>query len=119
DGHVQQIDSPLNLYDHPTNRFVAGFIGSPSMNFIEGALVRNGSLQFRAKDGEFSVSLSDQQAQDLGDHIGKNVTLGIRPENIYPAVDGGGSEAAVVESKFMLDVIEPMGNEIILYSSKE
>jgi len=119
EGHVQQIDTPLRLYDHPANRFVAGFIGSPAMNFIEGTIVRNGSLLFRAADGAIAVPLTEKQSQYLGDHVGKGVTLGIRPEHIYPAVDGSDSDSAVVEDTFTLDVVEPMGNEIILYASKQ
>jgi multiple sugar transport system ATP-binding protein len=115
DGHVQQIDTPLNLYDHPDNSFVAGFIGSPSMNFVEGTVVREEGLHFRAMGNAFSIELTEDLASHLGEYEGKGVTLGIRPEDLYVA----GSPyitTPVAETSILIDVIEPMGNEIVIYA---
>ncbi|MFB6272030.1 MAG: ABC transporter ATP-binding protein [Salinibacter sp.] len=120
DGHIQQIDTPLNLYNQPTNRFVAGFIGSPSMNLLDGTLVRSDGRQFRAVDDTFRIPLDVERAQrfDLAEAPDRRVTLGIRPEDLYVAgstyVDG---PTAVVQHT--IDVIEPMGNEIIVYAHIE
>jgi multiple sugar transport system ATP-binding protein len=113
DGFIQQIDTPLNLYNHPVNRFVAGFIGSPAMNFIEGALYKNGSLAFRDKSGKLDFHLPEPLAKKLEMHAGKEITLGIRPEDIYDASEK--RVAAGVKGKLNLEVVEPMGNEIFLY----
>jgi len=116
DGHVQQIDTPLNLYDHPVNRFVAGFIGSPSMNFMTGTVLRQEGLHFRAMGNAFSIELTEDLATHLKDYAGKEVILGIRPEDLYVA----GSPyitTAVAEAPMLIDVIEPMGNEIVVYAS--
>jgi len=109
DGVIQQVDTPLNLYNHPANRFVAGFIGSPAMNFVD-ALVepRDGGLYFKA-DG-FSVKAPSEKADALAPYTGKHVVLGIRPEDIFDktmcpiAVTPDNTVEAVV------DVIEPMGD---------
>ena len=85
DGHIQQIDTPLNLYDHPVNRFVAGFIGSPSMNFVTGEVAREDGLHFRALENVFTLPLAGQHETSLKYYEGKKVTLGIRPEDLYVA----------------------------------
>ncbi len=113
DGFIQQIDTPLNLYNHPANRFVAGFIGSPAMNFIEGALYKNGVLAFKDKSGKLEFQLPEHLAKKLEMHAGKEVTLGIRPEDIYDASQK--RVATGVKGKLNLEVVEPMGNEIFLY----
>ncbi|HYE58128.1 MAG TPA: sn-glycerol-3-phosphate ABC transporter ATP-binding protein UgpC [Rhodothermales bacterium] len=112
DGHVQQIDRPLHLYDHPVNKFVAGFIGSPAMNFVPGLLSRaDGRLAFTANDGAFTLLLPDRFADVVKDHEGRNLDLGIRPEHLSLHAREGTTAPIEVE----LDVIEPMGNEVILY----
>jgi len=109
DGEIQQVDTPLNLYNHPVNRFVASFIGSPAMNLFEGALEPNGAgLSFRAAADAFTVPLPDALAAPL--IAGASVTLGIRPEAIRVA---DGPDAAA--SRWQLDVVEPMGSEVVLY----
>jgi multiple sugar transport system ATP-binding protein len=114
DGFIQQIDTPLNLYNKPANKFVAGFIGSPSMNFIDGSIYQNGSVAFKDKSGKLNFSLPDDLSSKLKTHIGKDVTLGIRPEDIY---DSNFAQRAkqTVKGKLSLDIVEPMGNEIFLY----
>ena len=115
DGYIQQIDRPLNLYNNPRNRFVAGFIGSPSMNFVEGKIIRDGGLMFRAMGGAFTLPLDELKKGEIDRYEGKEVTLGIRPEDIYvagsPYITG-----PVTEADFLLDVVEPMGNEVFIYA---
>ncbi|HMB91761.1 MAG TPA: ATP-binding cassette domain-containing protein, partial [Rhodothermales bacterium] len=115
DGHIQQIDTPLNLYDHPVNKFVAGFIGSPSMNFVNGRVLREDGLQFRANGNAFKVPLQGRHAEKLARYEGNEVVMGIRPEDIYvagsPYISG-----PVAEVDMLLDVVEPMGNEIVMYA---
>jgi len=99
-GRIQQIDTPLNLYRHPANRFVAGFIGSPPMNFIEG---RVDDGRFMANDGSIAVPV--RQIAKRGP-----VVLGIRPEHIMIGRNG-------TSATFTLDLIEPVGNEVFVYAS--
>lgn len=112
DGFIHQIDTPLNLYNHPVNKFVAGFIGSPAMNFLNGTLVEDGGLIFQ--EGKISFQIPGEFKSKLAGYIGKKIIFGIRPENIYdsrfaPAL----KNASKVQS--LLEVVEPMGNEIFLY----
>jgi len=112
DGRIQQVDSPLNLYNDPTNKFVADFIGSPSMNFIEGTLVPNGEMEFQSSLVNFPVPQSI--GQDLETHVDSKVILGVRPEDIYDAAHPR-SKNLTKEQPITIDVVEPMGNEIYLY----
>lgn len=114
DGFTQQIDSPLSLYNHPGNKFVAGFIGSPAMNFFEGMVTRDGDLHFNQKDHGVKLWLPDSYQERLKNHIGKEVIFGIRPEHIYDARQYGTSEGKA-RAKVRIEVAEPMGNEIFLY----
>ena len=115
DGYIQQIDKPLNLYNHPVNKFVAGFIGSPSMNFVSGMLLNDAGLKFKALGDAFILPLDELRNAELKKYAGRSVTMGIRPEDIYVA----GSPyigSPVSEAELVLDVIEPMGNEIFIYT---
>src|SRR5215213_9409973 len=88
-GHVQQIDTPMRLYDHPANRFVAGFIGSPAMNFIDGTVEGNSPLEFVAKDDAFRMVVPPSLADRVGELVGQAVTMGIRPEDVSVAPASG------------------------------
>src|SRR5213595_1148636 len=92
-GHLQQVDTPQVLYDSPVNEFVAGFIGSPSINLIESQLAKsNGNLEVTL--GEHKLTVDDQLARNrsgLGDYIGKNIILGIRPEDFEDATIESGT----------------------------
>ena len=115
DGHIQQIAAPLELYNHPVNRFVAGFIGSPAMNFAEGRLEGGDRPAFVSTDGSVRLNLSGEKASRLDAHLGRDVTLGIRPEDLY--ISGSSYQPAnTADLRATLDVIEPMGNEVVLYS---
>ena len=107
-GELQQIDPPLVCYNEPANRFVAGFIGSPSMNFVEGDLTGDG-LTTDHFDLEFDPADLDTAADD--------VTMGIRPEDIYleREADSATSTSETIEAR--TDVLEPMGDEIFIYLS--
>src|SRR5271156_1774658 len=84
DGVVQQVGEPLELYNQPANKFVAGFIGSPAMNFATVRVTEaNGSLI--AENSGLSIKLPDETAQRLRGHIGREVTLGVRPEDLTVA----------------------------------
>jgi multiple sugar transport system ATP-binding protein len=112
-GYVQQIDTPINLYERPKNTFVAGFIGSPAMNLIPGSIVAGPGVEgveFRAADDSFSMSLSGEWAQKLASYGGRSVILGIRPEDIDIVPAGESGETVRVR----LDVVEPLGSEAFL-----
>ncbi len=111
-GKLQQLDTPQNLYNFPTNLFVAGFIGSPAMNFFPATIRKDGGLV--ADAGEFKIPLPADRAKTLQSYVDKNVVFGIRPEDIHDAeFVPPNIPAAKVPAK--VDVTELMGNEILLY----
>ncbi len=115
DGFSHQVADPLSIYQKPVNRFVAGFIGSPAMNFVEGKLVEDGgSVVFET--GSFKAPLVGELAEKARGSAGREMVLGVRPEDIYDAADADRIEhpAAI---KAHVEVVEPMGNEIFLYFS--
>lgn len=112
DGNVHQIDTPLNLYHRPINKFVAGFIGSPSMNFMTGVIRDQGSLIF--DEGRIQLFIPEKFQSKLRPFVGRPIVFGIRPENI--SLPGFTPESAsAVRATSLLEVVEPMGNEIFLY----
>ncbi|CAN5834301.1 sn-glycerol-3-phosphate ABC transporter ATP-binding protein UgpC [soil metagenome] len=113
EGQIQQFDAPLDLYERPANRFVAGFIGSPAMNLIEGEIARGDGLVFRARDGGLTIDLTPAAVPEAC--IGRPVTIGIRPENVHLA-DSLMEGARWAESTLLLEVVESMGNEIFVYA---
>lgn len=114
DGFVQQIDTPLNLYNYPVNKFVAGFIGSPSMNFISGRLTQQDGLTFISKDESFNFKINGNSADRLKNYVNKDLIIGLRPEDIY---DTGNNGKNLQNMSAQLEVVEPLGNEILLYFS--
>jgi len=113
DGIVQQIDTPLNLYDRPANKFVAGFIGSPAMNFMEGTLSPDGNGGLVFEEGQVHIGISPKYAEHLRDYVGREVVFGIRPEDIFdPRLSEAAEEKAAIQAK--VEVVEPMGSEIYL-----
>jgi multiple sugar transport system ATP-binding protein len=114
DGFIQQVDTPQNLYDSPCNEFVAGFIGSPQMNFADATVVKSGNglaLKFDA----YEIPLPADKSKGLEAYVGKEVTFGIRPEHVHDEPDF----LAKVDPKTIItanvDVTELMGAEIYLY----
>ena len=119
DGFIQQVNSPQNLYSKPINMFVAGFIGSPQMNFIDAVLDKDGD-NIVAKFGKYVLTVPAEKNIDnkLNEYIGKEVVLGVRPEDIYDDEEGLKKYAdGAVEAK--VEVTELMGAEIFLYLSCE
>ena len=112
DGVIMQVDSPQKLYNEPANLFVAGFIGSPQMNFVDAECVVDGNKAI-LKFGEFSVELPEAKAKKLvdGGYNGKTVVLGIRPEDISDDITTG----AVIETE--VTGYELLGAEAMLYYS--
>jgi multiple sugar transport system ATP-binding protein len=115
DGVVQQIDSPQNLYTKPGNLFVAGFIGSPQMNFFNAKVEKEGE-GLVAVVGQSRLNIPVAKAKVLTDkgYVGKEVTLGIRPEDIHDSqmfIDA--SPNTVIEST--IKVYELLGAEVFLY----
>ena len=113
DGLLQQIDTPQNLYDRPDNVFVAGFIGSPSMNFFEATLTGSDGEMY-VDTGVFRVKIPTERQDPYKALKGKQVVFGLRPENMHdPEYAPPGIHQALVESK--VEVTELMGNEVIVY----
>ena len=117
DGFIQQVDSPQNLYDYPANLFVAGFIGSPQMNFFNVTLQKEGN-EVVALFGENKIVVPQEKLSKFKDeeYIGKEVIMGIRPENIHDEPEYV-SNAANATIDCNVDVMEKMGSETYLYLS--
>jgi len=116
DGIAEQIGTPDELYNHPSNRFVAGFIGSPEMNFIDCTLIEEGDgLCLDAK--EFKISLPAKMPSELRKYIGEEVIMGIRPEDLYEmeTVKAVNQENAV---RMTIDLIEPVGPYLLFHIRK-
>ncbi len=113
DGIIQQIDSPLNLYNNPVNLFVAGFIGSPAINQISGTIAKKGD-SYVFEDGEISLELIKEHHEKVKNYVGKAVVLGIRPEDLYDSNYSILAEAPV-KINAMCDLVEPMGNEFVVF----
>ena len=114
DGLIQQVDEPLHLYEKPANKFVAGFIGSPAMNFFEGRIRKRGELLFHNED--LNLQVAPDMESTLSSHVGKEVFFGIRPEHISYGGEGSDqTHGSMVAAS--LDVYEPLGSEVYLYLS--
>jgi multiple sugar transport system ATP-binding protein len=115
DGVVQQVDSPMNLYEKPANLFVAGFIGSPSMNFVPGEIrQRNGTLVFDA--GTWQVPIPPDLHEYVRPWEGHRVIFGIRPEHMEDvALRNGQLPPSHVPLRAKVEVHEPLGSDVILY----
>jgi multiple sugar transport system ATP-binding protein len=112
-GIIEQIGTPQDLYHSPRTRFVAGFIGSPAMNFIPCRLEQNGTgLRVRLSD-QLNLPVPDSRAERYRGHAGKPLIFGLRPEHITEPRGEGRSVAC--EFSATLDVIEPMGMETMVF----
>ncbi len=113
DGVLQQLDTPQTLYDHPANMFVAGFIGSPAMNFFDARLVGTPDAMY-VDGGSFKVRVPADKAEKLVPYLGKEIVFGIRPEDI---IDRGSAQNPPAEStvKVQVNVVEPLGSEQFVY----
>jgi multiple sugar transport system ATP-binding protein len=110
DGVVQQVGEPLELYNQPANKFVAGFIGSPAMNFAAVTVTEaNGSLI--AENAGLRFKLPDDTAQRLRGHVGRQITLGVRPEDLTVATAADADQPCFDAT---IEVVEQLGSEILL-----
>ncbi len=114
DGLIQQVDTPQNLYDKPVNIFVAGFIGTPQMNFINGVLTKkDDDVYFTFEENRtIKVPADKANAPELQEYIGQEVVVGIRPEDIDDEATEAPEDSTV---DAFVDVTELMGAEIYLY----
>ena len=117
DGVVQQVDTPQNLYDTPGNLFVAGFIGSPQMNFMDADLVKEGNNVY-LKMGDYKITVTPEKAVKCADYIGKTVTFGVRPEDVYAAAKYEKANANNTV-KSTVRVFEMLGAEVFVYVTVE
>ena len=113
-GKIMQVDIPLNLYKKPANKFVAGFIGSPSMNFIEGHIEENEKNMLFVFGNERKLVLPKRMEESLKNYVGKEVILGIRPENIGNKITNSeGKNGNFISGN--VSIVEYMGNEEYVY----
>jgi len=114
-GIIQQLGTPQELYDHPANMFVAGFIGTPGMNFFPGAkVVGEGDITKIVLDGMGQVEVPDEYAKLARDAAGKELTFGIRPSHLEDAaLVGENSQRSSIDGT--VDVVENLGNELQVY----
>jgi multiple sugar transport system ATP-binding protein len=110
DGLVQQVGEPLELYNQPANKFVAGFIGSPAMNFATVTMT-DGNGRVTAKNAGFEIEVPANEADRLRPHVGRQLTMGIRPENLHVASD---ADPAGLTFNSKIEVVEQLGSEILL-----
>ena len=112
DGLIQQVGTPLGLYNHPVNRFVAGFIGTPPMNIVEATLREQGG-RLMVDEGDIRVLLPAAVGDKVRSSAGRQVLFGIRPEDLEYVE--GPREGETFSAK--VEVVEPLGSEILLYVS--
>ena len=117
DGLLQQLDTPQVLYDQPANMFVAGFIGSPAMNFLDGRLVAQEDDVYM-ESGPLRLCMSRSRRSSLLPHVGHELYFGIRPENIHHHSErqGASPEAAAT---LRVTVVEPLGSEKFVYMTSD
>lgn len=113
DGILQQLDTPQDLYDYPSNIFVAGFIGSPSMNFFDGELIeRDGRIAVETR--EFILDIPEYREPTYRPHLGQEIVFGVRPEDIHdPDFAPPDISQQLVEAE--VNVTELMGDEVVVY----
>jgi multiple sugar transport system ATP-binding protein len=119
DGLIQQVAEPIALYDNPRNMFVAGFIGSPPMNFFTGTIAQQQAGLWFVEQGAggskgFAIRIDDETARKLAGYAGKSVVFGTRPEDIGDKRSASFSKSDQTAST-TVEVVEPMGAEIYLY----
>lgn len=121
DGLIQQVGKPLEIYDEPNNVFVAGFIGSPAMNFFDDCVLLKEDGEYWLQSEIFKVKLPKERVakfENIEEYVGQEVILGVRPEDIK---DVQISPNASPDARFNaeVEVVEPMGSEVHLYLAKE
>ena len=117
-GVLQQIAPPQELYDHPVNLFVAGFIGSPAMNFLAGTLRRDGDDGYRVQLAKETLTLPDSvlaQRPALATHVDREVVVGLRPEDLEDAAVAGAADGNTLTA--VAELLEPLGSDVMAYLS--
>ena len=109
DGEIQQIDTPMHLYAKPANLFVAGFLGSPSMNFLHGRVIEENGLKLDTGEIHIPLDATSELAAHARSFVGQQLIAGLRPEDLAPV-----SSSSAAQFGALLDLIEPVGNEIFL-----
>jgi multiple sugar transport system ATP-binding protein len=119
EGRVQQIDTPMALYERPRNTFVARFIGTPPMNLLDGGVVDDGAVRFRTADGALTLTPTPDWAALLAPYAGSGrpVILGVRPEDISIGDNGRTAPGNDSALPARIDLVEPTGNEALLYAT--
>jgi multiple sugar transport system ATP-binding protein len=114
-GIIEQIGPPQELYHKPRTRFVAGFIGSPAMNFLPCTVESNGdALRVRLSD-KIALPVPASRAAQYRSAVGKEMTFGLRPEHVTEPKSGNGASGGDSDFAAVLDVVEPMGMETMVY----
>jgi multiple sugar transport system ATP-binding protein len=113
EGILQQVGTPQTLYDTPINRFVAGFIGSPSMNFVDVTVEGSGAAARLVGPSDWSIPLPQRYSEAAASHAGKTIVAGFRPEHLD--IGEGGSNSGSFQAR--ADVVEYLGNEELLHIS--
>ena len=113
DGKIQQCADPITIYDHPTNKFVAGFIGSPPINFMTGKIVQK-EKKYYFDEGKFQVKLIEEMHKAIAPYTGQDIIFGIRSEDIYDKLF---TSLASPENtiRATCEVVEPLGSEVYLH----
>jgi multiple sugar transport system ATP-binding protein len=111
-GKLMQLDTPIHLYNHPANKFVAGFIGSPAMNFIKGSIQNENGFIFKSEEGKCHIHLGNDLSEVLKNYIGKPIDIGIRPEHIFMMEENNNNKADCI---LEVTAYENMGNEQLVY----
>jgi ABC-type sugar transport systems, ATPase components len=117
-GVLQQIAPPQELYDHPINLFVAGFIGSPAMNFLAGTLRRDGDHGYRVQLGKETLTLPDSvlaQRPALASHVDRELVVGLRPEDLEDATVASAADGNALSA--VAELLEPLGSDVMAYLS--
>ncbi|MCQ9626028.1 MAG: ABC transporter ATP-binding protein [Cetobacterium somerae] len=111
-GKIMQVDTPLNLYNTPANKFVAGFIGSPAMNIVKASLISKENKLFVKLTNGDELELPKEKAEKVKGHVGKDVWFGIRPENVGNKNTAKPGDSSLVGK---VNIVEQMGNEEFIY----
>jgi multiple sugar transport system ATP-binding protein len=117
DGVLQQLDTPQTLYDRPANLFVAGFIGSPAMNFFPGQLTSDdGGQDLFVQTSGLKLKVPETMAAQLGSQNGREIVFGVRPEHIHSKSEVPDADATRT-ANVNVSVVEPLGSEVFAYLS--
>ena len=113
DGYIQQIGAPNEIYRNPANMFVAGFIGTPAMNFLHGYITENNT--FKIDDSEYEIKLTDKQKELLKDYVGHRIVYGIRPENLVYESNEKFAKYKDYSFSFQSKIVELLGDIICVH----